>query len=94
MRGLQATTTENESSATEIEEQPQSNTTSYQVKLYLHKGRLIRIDPNFVFPKWNSLRDIFFQYHIKDTVEDIPPLKTLDTNSVKRIKRGKSLLSD
>ena len=39
MRGLQATTTENESSATEIEEQ--SNTTSYQVKLHLHQGRFI-----------------------------------------------------
>ena len=34
MKGLQATTTENESSATKIEEQEQSNTTSYQVKLH------------------------------------------------------------
>ena len=41
MRGLQATSIENESSATEIEEQEQSNTASYQVKLHLHQGRFI-----------------------------------------------------
>ena len=65
MRGLQATSTENESSATKIEEQEKSNTTSYQVKLHLHQGRFIRIDPNFVFPKQCSLRDVFFRYHVK-----------------------------
>ena len=60
MRGLQASNTENESRTTEIEEQQQSNTTSYQVKLHLHQGRFIRKDPNFVFPKQCSLRDNFF----------------------------------
>ena len=36
----------------------------------------------------------FFQYHIQDTVQDIPPLMLLDSKSVKHIKRDKSLLSD
>ena len=93
MRGLQTTTTENESSATKIEEQEQNNTISYQVKLYLNQGRFMIIDPNFVFSKLCSLREIFFQYHVKDSVEDIPPLKLLDSMSVKQIKRGESLLS-
>ena len=90
MRGLQATTTKNESSATEIEEQEQNNTTSNQIKLHLHQGRFIRIDHNFVFPK----RLYYFRNHVKDTEEDIPPLKLLDSKSIRHIKRGKSSLSD
>ena len=44
MRGLQATTTENESRATDIEEQELSNTTGYQVKLVTFTSREIYQD--------------------------------------------------
>ena len=65
-----------------------------QIDLHYHNGQFIRIDPTFVFPKQCSLRDIFFRYHLYDRIERIPPLRLLDSASVKHIKRGKQTLTD
>ena len=64
------------------------------VRLYYHQGRYIRIPPNFVFPTKCSLRDIFFYYHLSSPADGIPALKTLDSHSMRHIKRGKAVLSD
>ena len=65
-----------------------------RVNLHYHNGRYIRIPPSFIFPTKCSLRDIFFRYHLKDEINDVPPLKLVDCNSVAHIKRGKGTLSD
>lgn len=74
--------------------QPTPQVTGNIIQLHLHQGHFIRIPPTFIFPKSCALRDIFFRFHVKDSVENIPPLKVLDTHSVKHIQRGKATLSD
>ena len=70
------------------------STTTMQISLHLHEGEYIRIHPDFIFPKNCSLRDMFFRYHLTDSRNGIPPLKVLDSKSVRHIKRGKGTLSD
>ena len=65
-----------------------------RVTLHVHNRRFMRIRPYFVFQKSCTLRDIFFRFHVKDTIDDIPPLKLLDSASAFHIRRGKPTLSD
>ena len=75
----------------QVEQQDRNGQT---VRLYYHQGIFIRIPPDFVFPTKCSLRDVFLRFHLHSPVDEIPPLKTLDSHSVKHIKRGKQILSD
>ena len=76
------------------EDQEQGQDPRYSVNLHYHNGRFIRIDPDFIFPKQCSLRDLFFRYYIPDRVMNIPPLRIIDTASVKHIRRGRQTLND
>ena len=81
--------------ATEQQARPEQQAQNRdRVTLHVHNGRFIRIRPDFVFPKSCALRDIFFRFHVKDAIDDIPPLKLLDSASVLHIRRGKPTLSD
>ena len=77
-----------------VEQVQQEQGGNHTVRLYHHEGRFIRIPPDFEFPKKCSLRDIFFRFHLHSTVDNIPPLKTLDSISMRHIRRGKQVLSD
>ena len=76
------------------EDQEQGQDPRYSVNLHYHNGRFIRIDPDFIFPKQCSLCDLFFRYYIPDRVMNIPPLRIIDTASVKHIRRGRQTLND
>ena len=76
------------------QEQQEQIQNLHTVRLYYHEGRFIQIPPDFVFPTKCSLRDVFLRYHLYSTVDNIPPLKTLDSHSMKHIKRGKQVLAD
>ena len=65
-----------------------------QINLHYHRGRYIRIPPDFVFPTKCSVKDAFVRYHVEDNVNEIPPLKLIDSASVEHIKRGKAYLSE
>ena len=57
----QADTVEVQADTVEGEErQDQEQDPRYNVNLHYHDGRFIRIDPEFIFPKQCSLRDILF----------------------------------
>ena len=75
-------------------QEQQQQVDNHTVRLYYHEGRFIRIPPDFEFPKKCSLRYIFFHFHLHCTVDNIPPLKTLDSISMRHIRRGKQILTD
>ena len=62
--------------------------------VYYHGGRYIQVPPDWIFPKKSNLRDIFIRFHIRDLVQNIPPLKKLKNNDLKHIKRGSPAFSD
>ena len=84
----------NEAAAAAAPQDQQCRAENHTVRLYYHEGRFIRITPDFEFPKKCSLRDIFFRFHLHSTVDNIPPLKTLDNISMRHIRRGKQVLAD
>ena len=88
---LQGLSINEEETQQQVDQQDHNGQT---VRLYYHQGIFIRIPPDFVFPTKCSLRDVFLRFHLHSPVDEIPPLKTLDSHSVKHIRKSKQILSD